>query len=62
MKRKDCRTISLIGDVQRFTEDGTIPTEEDALDAKRMTDREIDQACKPMRRRARTQARPEATL
>ncbi|KQO27227.1 RHS repeat-associated core domain-containing protein [Acidovorax sp. Leaf78] len=44
-----CETIAkipLIGDIQNCTEDGTTPTEQDALDAKRMTDRELDRACK----------------
>ena len=44
-----CETIAqipLIADIQKCTEDGTTPTEQDALDAKRMTDRELDKACK----------------
>ena len=44
-----CKTIAqipLIADIQKCTEDGTTPTEQDALDAKRMTDRELDKACR----------------
>lgn len=44
-----CETIAqipLIADIQKCTEDGATPTEQDALDAKRMTDRELDKACK----------------
>lgn len=44
-----CKTIAkipLIGDLQECTEDGTTPTEQEARDAKRMTGRELDKACK----------------
>ena len=44
-----CKTIAqipLIADIQKCTEDGTTPTEQDALDAKRMTDRELDKPCR----------------
>ena len=44
-----CETIAqipLIADIQKCTENGTTPTEQDALDAKRMTDRELDKACR----------------
>jgi len=44
-----CETIAkipLVADIQRCIEDGTVPTEQDALDAKRMTGRELDKACK----------------
>lgn len=43
-----CKTVlKLPGfDVQTCNEDGTSPSEQDAKDAKRMTDKELDKACK----------------
>jgi len=44
-----CKTVAkipLIGDLQECTEDGTSPTEQETRDAKRMSDRELQKACK----------------
>ncbi|MES2785274.1 MAG: RHS repeat-associated core domain-containing protein [Pseudomonadota bacterium] len=44
-----CKTvvkIPLIGDLQECTEDGKTPTEQEARDAKRMSERELNKACR----------------
>lgn len=46
VKCKTVAKIPLIGDLQECTEDGRTPTEQEARSAKRMTDRELQRACK----------------
>ncbi len=44
-----CKTIAKIpflAEVQECTEDGSVPSEQDARDAKRMSDRELEKACR----------------
>ena len=44
----ECKTVLKLPffDVQECTENGKVPSEQDAKDAKRMSDKELDKACK----------------